>query len=99
MVERLMEYDVPGWSMKQLVAVLIQMLFLENPWFFPLIYWASQLMHCCMHYVVWENGKQKDMSQECPIFVTVRVKSLLICGQKHVELTGNQFANVAIGHF
>lgn len=34
-----MEYDVPGWSMKQLVGVLV--LFLEDPWFFPLIYGAA----------------------------------------------------------
>lgn len=32
-----MEYDVPGWSMKQLVGLLIQELFLEDPRFFPLI--------------------------------------------------------------
>lgn len=31
MVERLMEYDVPGWSTKQLVAMLKQMLFWEDP--------------------------------------------------------------------
>lgn len=36
-VERLMEYDVPGWSTKQLVGLLIQGLFLEDSRFFALI--------------------------------------------------------------
>lgn len=31
MLERLMEYDVPGWSTKQLVGMLKQMLFWEDP--------------------------------------------------------------------
>lgn len=50
-----MEYDVPGWSMKQLVGVLI--LFLGRSSLPSFNLWGIQLMHCRVRQCGQEEWK------------------------------------------